>query len=192
MQLEQPYEPWTQRKDLLKLYLSAIALQLPLIFIPQIVWTLSPELAVAKQVEGHFEASTVLSIGFICVIFSDLIAACICETRKSRKKTVLAFLTAGIPVFLLYILYPTKTVLEFLICNGLLGIAFGIWVVAASWVAESFGTNIRATVTTTIPNFTRAITILLNLIFANLKAYDPIAVVGVRYLRSICLRVVWS
>jgi MFS transporter, putative metabolite:H+ symporter len=168
-----------KKPGLLKLYLSAIALQLPLIFIPQILWTLSPELAIAKHVEGHVEASTVLSIGFTCVVISDLIAAFICETWKSRKKTVLAFLAVGFPTFLLYLFYPSKTNFEFLVCNGLLGISFGIWVVAASWVAESFGTNIRATVTTTIPNFTRAITIVLNLIFANLKAYDPITIVGV-------------
>ncbi len=165
--------------DLLKMYFSAIALQIPLVFIPQILWTLSPELAAAKHVEGHIEASTVLSIGFTCVVFSDLIAACICETWKSRKKTVLAFIAFGFPAFLFYLFYPTKTIFEFLLCNALLGISFGIWVIAASWVAESFGTNIRATVTTTIPNFTRAITILLNLIFANLKAYDPIMVVGI-------------
>jgi MFS family permease len=167
-----------KKPGLLKLYLSAIALQIPLAFIPQILWTLSPELAAAKHVEGHIEASTVLSIGFTCAIISDLLAVFICETWKSRKKTVLAFLAVSFPAFLLYLFYPTKTIFEFLICNGLLGISCGIWVVAASWVAESFGTNIRATVSTTIPNFTRATTIVLNLIFASLKAYDPIMIVG--------------
>ena len=168
-----------RRKDLARKYFSAILLQLPLIFIPQIIWTLSPELGVAKGLAKPIHAPTVLLLGFTCVIISDLIATALSETLKSRKKGTLAFLIAGCPAYLLYLLIPEPTEFMFYACNGLLGLTFGIWVIAATWVTENFGTNIRATVATTVPNFTRATTILLNLIFGAWKGHDPLTLVAV-------------
>lgn len=168
-----------RRKDLATKYFCAILLQLPLIFIPQIIWTLSPELGAAKGITQPIRANTVLLLGFTCVIISDLIATTLSETLKSRKYGTLAFLVAGCPAYILYLAIPEPTAFMFYVCNGLLGLTFGIWVIAATWVAENFGTNIRATVATTVPNFTRATTILLNVIFGSLKGHDPLALVAV-------------
>ncbi|HEY9755057.1 MAG TPA: MFS transporter [Oculatellaceae cyanobacterium] len=168
-----------RRRDLAKKYFCAILLQLPLIFIPQIVWTLSPELGAAKGITQPIRANTVLLLGFTCVIISDLIATTLSETLRSRKKGTLAFLLAGCPAYILYLAIPEPTEFMFYVCNGLLGLTFGIWVIAATWVAENFGTNIRATVATTVPNFTRATTILLNLIFGSLKGHDPLTLVAI-------------
>ncbi len=168
-----------QRPALARKYLSAISLQLPLIFIPQIIWTLSPELAVAKGLTAPVQAQLVLLIGFSCVIISDLLATSLSELLKSRSKATLCFLIVGLPAFLGYLAYPAHTAFEFYVCNGLLGLTFGIWVIAATWVAENFGTDIRGTVATTVPNFTRASTILLNIIFGTFKEHDPLLVVGI-------------
>ena len=51
------------------------------------------------------------------------------------------------------------------------GVATGYWAVFMSTAAELFGTNIRATVTTTAPNFVRGSVIFLTLGFRYLENY---------------------
>ena len=52
-----------------------------------------------------------------------------------------------------------------------MGLAFGTWVVGSTMIAEMFGTNLRATAATTIPNFCRGSTIVINLLLLSLKPY---------------------
>jgi predicted permease len=51
------------------------------------------------------------------------------------------------------------------------GLATGYWVVFVTMTAEQFGTNLRATVTTTVPNMVRGSLILVTLAFTSLKAH---------------------
>ncbi len=52
---------------------------------------------------------------------------------------------------------------------GLLGVTSGYWAIFATVAAEQFGTNIRATVATTVPNFVRGLVVAVTLSFAWLK-----------------------
>jgi ABC-type cobalamin transport system permease subunit len=56
---------------------------------------------------------------------------------------------------------------------GYLGFATGFWAIFVTMGAEQFGTNIRATAATTIPNMVRGALVLLNLLFVDLfqKSY---------------------
>jgi hypothetical protein len=49
-----------------------------------------------------------------------------------------------------------------------LGLSTGYWAVLVTTAAEQFGTNLRATVTTTIPNLVRAVVIPLSLLYQRL------------------------
>ena len=50
-----------------------------------------------------------------------------------------------------------------------LGLATGYWAVFMTIAAEQFGTNMRATVTTTVPNFVRGAVVPLTLSFTALQ-----------------------
>src|SRR6516165_10244576 len=166
----------------LKKYLAAIFLMATSVFIPQILWTLSPELGKDMGINEPIKVNIVLSVGFSCVIVGDLVAGWLGERLKSRKKATLVFLIAGMIVFNKYIIWPVHTLSGFYIENGLLGITFGVWVVGAAWAVEQFGTNIRATVGTTVPNFARALTIPMDMSYAALKRHGPLiaaSVIGV-------------
>ena len=166
----------------LKKYLAAIFLMATSVFIPQILWTLSPELGKDMGINEPIEVNIVLAVGFSCVIVGNLVAGLLSERLKSRKKATLVFLIAGMIVFNKYIIWPVHTLSGFYIENGLLGITFGVWVVGAAWAVEQFGTNIRATVGTTVPNFARALTIPMNMSYAALKRHGPLiaaSVIGV-------------
>ena len=55
----------------------------------------------------------------------------------------------------------------YLIC-GLMGFSTGFWAIFVTMGAEQFGTNLRATAATTIPNMVRGALPLINLMFKDL------------------------
>jgi hypothetical protein len=58
----------------------------------------------------------------------------------------------------------------------LLGISTGFWVIFVTIAAEQFGTNLRATVTTTVPNFIRGSLVIITLTFEWLKT--PLGIIN--------------
>ena len=71
----------------------------------------------------------------------------------------------------------------FYILCFILGMATGYWGLFVTIASEQFGTNIRATVTITVPNFVRGAVILITLGYKTLEASNgtiySAAVVGV-------------
>lgn len=59
--------------------------------------------------------------------------------------------------------------MEFYFLSSCLGFTFGTWIVGATMIAEMFGTNLRATAATTIPNFGRGCVIPMNAVVIMLK-----------------------
>ena len=57
-----------------------------------------------------------------------------------------------------------------------LGVATGYWAVFVTVASEQFGTNLRATATTTAPNFVRGAVVPVTLLFQSLRA--PMGLTG--------------
>lgn len=149
-------------------YIAGILILLPSVFIPQILWSLSPEIAQAKGLTG-IDPAKILGLGYSCVIAGDLIAIFLAERIKDRKRVIASFSAVGCVAFVLFVFCPMPTHAWFYFLSSLLGFAFGTWVVGATMIAEMFGTNLRATATTTIPNFCRGCVILMNGVLVVLK-----------------------
>src|SRR5690606_25500308 len=99
-----------------------------------------------------------LVVGDIC---SGLLSQCL----RSRKKVTGIFLILSFALTILYTqvsgISPT---MYYLLC-GVLGFSIGYWVIFVTVAAEQFGTNIRATVATTAPNFVRGALPLIILLY---------------------------
>lgn len=160
-------------------FIGTILLLVPGVFGPQIVWTLSPELARSAGIADPVMPNIVLGVGFAGFILGDLIAIYISEKLQSRKKAALISLLAATAVLALYFIWTPQTPMQFYMLNGLFGCTLGMWVLGTVWAAEQFGTNIRATVATTAPNFARGATLVMNLAFASLKSYGALAAMGI-------------
>jgi len=87
---------------------------------------------------------------------------------RSRKKTLALFTAAtGLAIALYFSIGGTNQTVFYALC-AFGGIASGYWAVFVSTAAELFGTNLRATVTTTVPNFVRGLVPLLTMSFTAL------------------------
>ena len=173
------FMPLLRQPRHLMYFLCGIALMMTCTFVPQVVWTLSPEIGKAMGVQEPVKASTILMIGFTCGILIDLTAQFLSEKLKSRKKATILFLILSIGSFGAYLLWPHQTMTSFIIFNAMQAFTYGVWLITATWAAEHFGTNIRATVATTTPSFSRAMTVVMNLSYGGLKGYGAVVAVGV-------------
>ncbi|MFI4955446.1 MAG: MFS transporter, partial [Gammaproteobacteria bacterium] len=70
-----------------------------------------------------------------------------------------------------------------------LGIGTGLWALTVTTTAEQFGTDIRATVTTSVPNFVRVMVIPLTMAFQFLQTYFSVQYAA---LIIICMTLVFA
>jgi putative MFS transporter len=99
---------------------------------------------------------------YMGITFGDLLSGLLSQLLKSRKKTLAIFLIWTTLAIALYFILGGISVFMFYAVVIFGGVATGYWAVFMSTAAESFGTNIRATATTTAPNFVRGSTILIS------------------------------
>src|SRR4030095_14848314 len=109
---------------------------------------------------------------------------------QSRKKVIYFSIGASLVFVLTYLLAPfTLTTTLYMLC-ACLGFCSGYWTLFITVAAELFGSNLRATVATTVPNFVRATVIPLTFLFLLLKnqvgvIYSALIVGGFSYLIAI-------
>jgi hypothetical protein len=82
---------------------------------------------------------------------------------------VVLFLTLLAGVIAYYLLAGPHTPTAVYVLTGLLGFASGYWAVFVTTAAEQFGTNLRATVATTVPNIVRGSLTLILFGFSSLR-----------------------
>jgi MFS family permease len=153
----------------LKKFIGCILIGLPLWFVIGILISFSPEIAKALGVEGNVQAGKAVMISYIGLSIGDLLSGITSQQLKSRKKVVTGFILFTFSVILLYLFIPIKTEVFFYSVCFVLGIGVGYWALFVTIAAEQFGTNLRATTATTVPNFIRGTLVPLTIFFKFLR-----------------------
>jgi hypothetical protein len=78
-------------------------------------------------------------------------------------------LALGAVMSAVYLFSGTWALEAFYTLCFILGVCSGYWVISITSVSEHFGTNLRATVTTTVPNFVRGSFVLVDISYNLLK-----------------------
>lgn len=168
-------------------FLQLLLIGLPVWFVAGIVIAFSPELSTALGTQGVTAARAVL-ISYIGVALGDLLCGVLSQVLKSRRRAMLWSLSLLLVLLLLLLrLHGLGLHGFYALCFGL-GLSTGYWAVLVTTAAEQFGTNLRATVTTTVPNLVRASVIPLGLLYQQLV--PTLGTVGsVRWLGGLCVAV---
>ncbi len=149
----------------LKKYLSIIFVTVPVWYVMGTLVLFSPELSELMGLpEKSISAGKSIMFAYAGITVGDIASGLISQLLKSRKKAFAVFLSLTVIGVILYFLYGGTSVTVFYSIVTFIGFATGFWAVFISTAAELFGTNIRATATTTAPNFVRASTILISLL----------------------------
>lgn len=152
----------------LRYYLSCILIGVPTWFIAGIMLTLAPEIAAKMHIPGEVSVSYAVLAYSIMLTLGDVISGLLSHFCKTRKKVILAFLSGLGATLLCFFICPPKDLFALYVFYGAMGFFIGNWAVLLTMTAELFGTNLRASATSTVPNFIRGSTVLLNLGVAGL------------------------
>ncbi|GAA4405017.1 MFS transporter [Nibrella viscosa] len=150
-------------------YLQCILIGLPIWFVVGILITFSPEFGQALGLSEPVVAGKAVMLAFTGQVFGDIASGFLSQYLKSRKKVILLFVLLSAVFIVVYLLVPVKDITAFYIICTLLGFANGYWALFVTIAAELFGTNLRATVATTVPNFVRGAVIPLAGLFTLFK-----------------------
>ena len=144
-------------------YFNCIAIGVPIWFMIGVLIALSKDICAEKGIVGVNTGNAVMFF-YLGTSFGDFMSGYLSQVFKSRKLIVQLYLFLTVISFPLY-LYVTgiSPELFYWIC-AFLGIVAGYWAVFVTIASEQFGTNIRSTVTTTVPNFVRGALVLLTFI----------------------------
>lgn len=159
---------FNNKKRFLK-YLKCILIGLPIWFVVGILITFSPEFGKALGITEPVNAGKAVMFAFSGQVLGDLASGFLSQYFQSRKKIILTFMLISSLMAAVYLLFPTNDIVVFYAICALLGFANGYWTLFVTVAAEMFGTNLRATVATSVPNFVRGSVIPLTALFIQFK-----------------------
>lgn len=151
-------------------YMSVVLVGLPIWYVVGVLITFAPELGAAVGVTPAPRAARAVLFAYLGLTLGDLASGLISQWIRSRKRALGLFLGMTTASILLYFAPVAKSLPVFYaICFGL-GVSIGYWAVFVTVASEQFGTNLRATATTTAPNFVRGAVVPVTLLFQALRA----------------------
>ncbi len=153
----------------LRRYLLCILIGLPTWFVIGILVTFSKEYGEEMHLSGPVEPSQAILWAYIGIALGDVCSGLISNLLKSRKKALFLFYTLTSVFLFLWLGQRGGSPQNMYLLSGLLGFGCGFWAIFVTVAAESFGTNMRATAATTVPNMVRGTLPLFTLYLAALK-----------------------
>lgn len=167
---------FTDRERFLK-YLKCILLGTPTWFVVGILIAFSNKFAIEMGVKEPINPGDAVAFCYAGLVLGDFTSGFVSQLLRSRRKVMTIFLLlTGCCVAVYLNLYGAEKWLFYTVCF-ILGFSVGFWAIFVTIAAESFGTNLRATVAITVPNFARGMLLLISGLFSGLQHY-------VSYLQS--------
>lgn len=159
---------FTKRERLIR-YLRCMGIALPTYLVIGIYATFGNEFAKALGIPGDIQAGTCVLYTYIGVVTGDFFSGFLSQWLQSRRRAILAMMmmTFAGAVALLYGGIKSAETLYF--CYAWLGFSIGYIAMFLTTTAEQFGTNLRATVTTSVANNVRATVLITLPVFQFLK-----------------------
>jgi MFS family permease len=150
-------------------YLASILIGAPTWYGVGILITFAPEIGHALNLTGELKVATALPVFYVGLVIGDLSSGLVSQYLQSRKKAMAVYLAGGAAtMFAVPALSGASPEAYYSFCF-VLGIFLGYWVLMLTAAAEQFGTNLRATAATSVPNFVRATGVLCTTSFVALK-----------------------
>jgi len=149
-------------------YIKAILIGLPTWFVIGVLVNYSNKFATANYGENLIDSGRSVMFAYVGIATGDLIIGYVSQYFKSRKKALLLFYLLNIIGMVLFFSALNDSDDRMYAICGFLGFSTGYWAIFNQMAAEQFGTNLRATAATTIPNMVRGALPLINLLFLDI------------------------
>ncbi|HTE26559.1 MFS transporter [Flavitalea sp.] len=141
--------------DRLRRYVCSILIGLPTWFVIGVLVAFSKEFAEKIGVNGTISPGDATMYAYAGISVGDVLIGFVSKWLKSRKKALFIFYGMTIIGILIYFFATPGTATGFYMLCAYLGFSAGFWAIFVTMAAEQFGTNLRATAATTVPNMVR-------------------------------------
>jgi MFS family permease len=153
----------------LKKYLTAIFIGLPTWYVIGILISFSDKFGEKMNIQGAIDPGKAVMFAYAAISIGDIAVGFISQAFKSRKKAVYLFYAITAVSIIWFFNLRGQSASTLYIVAALLGFGTGFWAIFVTMAAEQFGTNIRATVATTVPNMVRGSLNLVSILFTSLQ-----------------------
>lgn len=151
-----------------KKYFVAILIGLPTWYVIGILLNQSDRFGKAMFNSTTIDSGRAIMFGYVGIAVGDILIGLVSQYFKSRKKALLLFYGLTMLGLLFYYSNYNNSDTTMYLVAGWLGFSTGFWAIFVTMGAEQFGTNLRATAATTIPNMVRGSLPLMNMLFLDL------------------------
>ncbi len=172
----------------LKKYLFCILIGAPLWYVVGVLISFSDKFGVALGATAAIKPGDGIFYSYIGIAVGDIVAGLLAQFTKSRKLTMVIFLVLSLVSVYFYLSSQGITPEKFAVLSFFMGCTVGYWATFVTIASEQFGTNIRSTVTTTVPNFVRGLLIPIIMVFNLFK--DHYGYISAGYIMMIILTVI--
>jgi MFS family permease len=146
-------------------YILAILIGLPTWFVIGILINYSNRFAKAFYGDTAIDSGKAIMYAYVGIAIGDILIGLVSQYLKSRKKALYAYYVLTILGGLYFFSPLNDNDTKMYLTCAFLGFSTGFWAIFVTMGAEQFGTNLRATAATTIPNMVRGSLPLLNILF---------------------------
>lgn len=148
-------------------YFLSILIGLPTWYVIGILINLSNRFATELYGKNNIDSGRAIMFAYAAIAVGDILIGLVSQYFKSRKKALYLFYTLTIISGLLFFSPLNNNDSNMYLFCTMLGFSTGFWAIFVTMGAEQFGTNLRATAATTIPNMVRGALPLINMLFVN-------------------------
>ncbi len=173
------------RKRLLK-YLLCIMIGVPIWYTVAVLVIQSPEFSKVLNIKGEINGGAAVMWHYVGASAGSFATGLLSQWLRSRKKALLIALIFLIIFMTLYFSSFGISAVSFYFILVMLGIGQGYWAVFVTQASEQFGTNLRATITTTVPNFVRGATVPITFAVLYLKQRFDLLTSGI-IVGTVCI-----
>ena len=160
--------------DRFKRYLFSILIGLPTWYVIGVLVYFSSDFAREFGITEKVDPGKAIMYAYAAISIGDILIGLVSQRLRSRKKALFIFYGITMLFMLLFFTIQWNGSAEkmYWICAGL-GFGTGFWAIFVTMGAEQFGTNLRATAATTIPNMVRGMLAIFILpLFKTLRGMD--------------------
>ena len=136
-------------------YVASILIGVPIWYVVGILITFSPEFGREMGMTPVPDAGKAVTFTYLGLSTGGFLSGWLSQAIGNRKRVLALFIgltAAGVALY--FAPWAKSSGMFYALCFGL-GVAGGYWSIFITVASEQFGTNLRATVTTTVPNFVR-------------------------------------
>jgi len=150
-------------------YIKCILIGLPTWFVIGVLVSFSDQFGIRMNLTETVDPGKAIMFAYVGISVGDVAVGFVSQALKSRRKALFIFYVLTMITMVFFFMQNGGSAFTmYVICAGL-GFATGFWAIFVTIAAEQFGTNLRATAATTVPNMVRGALPLIILLFKSLR-----------------------